>query len=246
MFSFSATRGAVAVAFTDRDGGVSTPPFETLNLAGASAVGAERDHVRENLRRVLQAFAGSAEEPVATVHQVHGSEVLVVGRDVSPGSGEPPRADGLVSDQAGVTLLVRMADCVPVLLADPESGVIGAVHAGRRGITAGVVPRGAEALRALGARRLVAWVGPHVCAGCYEVPAVLRDEVCATVPEAHAVTRWGTPAVDLGAAVEAQLTREGAEVVVTGGCTVESARLYSYRRDGERAGRLAALVRVRP
>jgi YfiH family protein len=246
VFAFTDTRGPVAVAFTDREGGVSTPPFGTLNLAGASAVGAEVDHVRENLRRVLRAFAGSAEVPVATVHQVHGADVVAVGRHVQPGDGGPPHADGMVSAQAGVTLMVRVADCVPVLLADPEAGVVGALHAGRRGVTAGVVPRGAEALRAQGARRLVAWVGPHVCPACYEVPAEMRDEVCAAIPEARAVTRWGTPAVDLGSAVAAQLRREGAEVVMTGGCTVEDPRLYSYRRDGERAGRMAALVRIRP
>jgi YfiH family protein len=144
-----------------------------------------------------------------------------------------------------VTLVVRVADCVPVLVGDPVRGVVAALHAGRSGLVAGVVPAGVEAMRALGAAELVAWVGPHVCGRCYEVPEEMRDQVAAVVPEARAETSWGTPAVDVGAGVVAQLRAAGAAVVQGSRCTLEERGLYSYRRDGAGAGRMAGLIRVR-
>ena len=99
----------------------------------------------------------------------------------------------------GVVLAVRAADCVPVLLADPDAGVIGAAHAGRPGLVAEVVPHTVAAMRALGAADITAWVGPHVCGACYEVPAEMQAEVVAVEPAAGATTSWGTPSLDLGA-----------------------------------------------
>ena len=152
----------------------------------------------------------------------------------------------------GVLLVVRAADCVPVLRSDPDRRVVGAAHAGRPGLVAGVVPHAVAALRELGARRLVAWVGPHVCGACYEVPDEMRADVAAVVPEAYAETSWGTPALDIGAGVVAQLRAAGegldapVEVVTVDRCTREDDDLFSYRRQGVESGRLAGLVRVRP
>jgi YfiH family protein len=130
-----------------------------------------------------------------------------------------------------------------VLLADPAAGVVGAAHAGRNGLALGVVPRAVEQLRAMGAERLTAWVGPHVCGGCYEVPAAMRDEVAARVPSSYSETTWGTPSIDVGAGVRAQLAEAGVEDVhVVERCTREDEGLYSYRRDGDLSGRLAGLV----
>lgn len=201
---------------------------------------------------------------VVRTRQVHGSHVHVAdrewlersrlrGRDVPAGSTVEPRAarslveaDGLVTDVPGTALLLRVADCVPVLLADPARHVVGAAHAGRVGMVAGVVPATLRRMRDLGAEQVVAWVGPHICGSCYEVPEQLRREVAAAVPEAAAQTRWGTPAVDVGAGVRAQLRAEGVEVVDASRCTREDDELWSYRRDGAAAGRLGALVWVRP
>jgi copper oxidase (laccase) domain-containing protein len=133
-----------------------------------------------------------------------------------------------------------------VLLADPERGLVGAVHAGRPGLVSGVVPAAVEALRELGARRLVAWVGPHVCGACYEVPAPMQADVIAVVPAAEATTSWGTPSLDLGAGIRAQLERAEVSVVDVSRCTRESPDLYSYRRDGKAAGRIAGLIRINP
>lgn len=227
------------LAFTDRHGGVSGAPFDSLNLA---LTGPDPQAARaENLRRVLADFAPGA--ALADLHQVHGDTVHVVTRRTTPGAA-PPDADGIVTTEPDVVLMVRAADCVPVLFADPVAGVVGAAHAGRLGLAAGVVPRTVARMRELGATEVTAWVGPHVCGSCYEVPAALQAEVGAVVPASVATTSWGTPALDLGAGVRAQLEEAGVRVVDVARCTRESADLYSFRRDGEHAGRLAGLVRL--
>jgi YfiH family protein len=145
-----------------------------------------------------------------------------------------------------VILLVRVADCVPVLLADVEAGVVAAVHAGRPGLVAGIVPHAVQAMRELGATLLRAWVGPHVCGACYEVPEEMRADVAAVVPESFAETSWGTPSLDVGAGVRAQLAAAGVHVTDASRCTIEDDDLFSYRRQGVHSGRLGGLVWVRP
>lgn len=199
----------------------------------------------ENLRIVLRTFTGEPEPAAALMHQVHGAEVAVVD-GLDDGRRVVDRVDGLVTRTPGVTLVVRVADCVPVIVADPDAGVVAALHAGRPGLVAGIVPAGLGAMRALGAGRMVAWLGPSVCGRCYEVPADMREQVCAVVPEAWAETSWGTPAVDVAAGVLAQLAAEGVEAEDVGRCTLEHDDLFSYRRDGKRSGRMAGLVRIRP
>ncbi len=247
MFVFTETRGRVDVAFTDRHGGVSGGPYASLDLAeprrSDAAADARRAAVRENVHRVAAALAGAAPvPPVVRMSQVHGADVAVVREPVE----RPPVADGLVTDRPGTVLMVRVADCVPVVLADPERGIVGVAHAGRPGLAAGVVPRTVAALRELGAGELGGWVGPHVCGACYEVPATMRAEVSAVVPEAYAETSWGTPALDIGAGVHAQLRAMGVPVVDASRCTLEDEDLFSYRRQGPASGRLAGLVWVRP
>jgi YfiH family protein len=177
------------------------------------------------------------------MQQVHGAEVVHVRADDDP--AERPTCDGLVTDTADVVLMVRVADCVPVLLADLDNRLVGAVHAGRPGLAAGVVPKAVEGLRARGADQLAAWLGPHVCGACYEVPEELQAQVAAVVPESRSTTSWGTPALDIGAGVRAQLDTAGVTVHDVARCTRESPDLYSYRRDGAGAGRQAGLVRLR-
>ena len=238
MYSHRSTHGPVDLAFTDRYGGVSAVPFDSLNLALEGAD--DPDATAANLARVLADFAPGA--GLADLHQVHGAAVDVV----DDPTGRPrPDADGVVTTRPDVVLMVRAADCVPVLLADPDAGVVGAVHSGRPGLAAGVVPETVAVMRARGAAAITAWIGPHVCGGCYEVPEEMRDEVGALVPAAVATTTWGTPALDIGAGVRAQLEEAGVTVVDVSRCTRESDDLYSYRRDGRGAGRLAGLIRLR-
>jgi len=192
------------------------------------------------------ALAAVAAETGATpvlMHQVHGADVAVVDDPSAPA----PETDGLVTTRPHLALLARAADCVPLLLGDPDAGVVGAVHSGRGGLVAGVVPTAVARMRALGADRITAWIGPHVCGACYEVPDGLRSAVAEVVPEAWSVTSWDTPAVDLGAGVRTQLAAAGAEVVhEVGGCTLEDPAWPSHRRDGERATRFAGVVWMRP
>ena len=237
MYAHRATHGPVELAFTDRLGGVSGAPFDSLNLA---VTGDDDPAARaENLRLLLADFAPG--DALADLRQVHGREVVT-----AEGPVAGAEADGLVTSVPGVVLMVRAADCVPVVLADPVARVVGAAHAGRDGLVHGVVPATVRRMRELGAEDLTAWIGPHVCGGCYEVPAALREEVAAVEPSTATTTTWGTPALDIGAGVRAQLEGAGVRVVEVSRCTRESEDLYSHRRDGAGAGRHAALVRIRP
>lgn len=230
----------VHAAFTDRLGGVSAGPYAELNLGGAP--GDDAAAVAKNRERVAAAL-GLPAARVVWMHQVHGADVAAVD---GPWPDVPARVDGLVTDRPHLPLAVRVADCTPVLLADPARPVVAAVHAGRPGLAAGVVRTAVARMAELGARpdRMVALVGPAVCGGCYEVPEDMRAAVVAAagVREAWATTRWGTPALDVPGGVVAQLRLLGvADVRRVAVCTLESPRHYSYRRDGT-TGRFAGYV----
>ncbi len=227
--------GTVDVGFTDRHGGVSAPPFDSLNLSGRAGREVERE---ANLALLALEFEVGG---FATMRQVHGGDVCIIGSSTTA----IPTCDGLVTDAQGVALCVRVADCVPVVLADAEAGVVAVAHAGRPGVVADIVGSTIEAMRALGAQLIEAWLGPHVCGGCYEIPASMRAEVSAVAPAAYACTTWGTPSLDIGMAVRAQLDATGCVVHDVSRCTRESADLYSYRRDGGESGRSAGLVVLR-
>jgi YfiH family protein len=233
----------VRAGFTMRAGGVSTGAYAALNL-GLNVADAT-DDVLAN-RRIVERWAGG---PIVFATQVHGAEVAVV----APPSGPAPTAigpfDALVS-ASGAGLGVLVADCVPVLLADPEAGVVAAVHAGRRGLAGGVVQAALARMVELGARRgrVRAAVGPAICGACYEVPAALRAEVAGVVPAAWATTSWGTPALDLPAGVVATLVAAGVDrVQPLDICTLTDDRFYSHRRaqrSGETTGRSAGFIRT--
>ncbi|MEV8564233.1 peptidoglycan editing factor PgeF [Streptomyces sp. NPDC051322] len=232
-------------AFTDRWGGVSAVPYEELNLGGA--VGDDPASVRDN-RALAATSLGLEHAQVVWMNQVHGREVAVVegpwDANGSGGTQPVPAVDAIVTARRGVPLAVLTADCTPVLLADPVAGVAAAVHAGRPGLVAGVVPAAVAAMTRLGAdpAAIVARTGPAVCGRCYEVPAAMRAEVAARVPGAWSETSWHTPAVDVTAGVMAQLEalavtdRQQSPV-----CTLESLDHFSYRRD-RTTGRLAGYV----
>lgn len=243
-----ANRG-VGVAFTDRHGGVSAPDMGPLNLG--RTLDDEVANVETNFERVRRALGV---QKLVTTSQVHGPEVLTVDDDVlhqwgprahlgaPAGERSLVEADAMVTALPDVGLCIRVADCVPVLLADVDSGVLGAAHAGRVGFLAGVLVRTVERMRELGAGEIVAWIGPHVCGDCYEVPAEMAEQVSRTHPEAVTRTSWGTPGLDLGQACEVQLVELGVQPVRLDPCTRTEPDLHSHRRDGERAGRMGALI----
>ncbi|AWW40038.1 MULTISPECIES: peptidoglycan editing factor PgeF [Streptomyces] len=227
-------------AFTDRWGGVSAVPYEELNLGGA--VGDDPGAVHAN-RELAAKSLGLDHTRVVWMNQVHGTDVAVVDGPWGA-STDIPAVDAVVTARRGLALAVLTADCVPVLLADPVAGVAAAAHAGRPGMIAGVVPAALRAMMELGAepQRIVARTGPAVCGRCYEVPEPMRAEVAAVEPAAHAVTSWGTPAVDVAAGVHAQLERLGVrDRERSAVCTLESGDHFSYRRD-RTTGRLAGYV----
>lgn len=233
--TLGAAVGDVHLAVTDRRGGVSAAPYDELNLGGH--VGDDPASVIENRARVAVAIGVPAER-VLYMNQVHGRDVAMVD---GPWGGTAPKVDALVTKEPGLVLAVLVADCVPVLLADPAAGVIGAAHAGRPGLVAGVIPAVVAAMREAGAGQIQARVGPAVCGQCYEVPAQLQADVVAGVPEAEATTRQGTPAVDVPGGVLAQLRAAGVDVKRWRSCTLESDEYFSHR--GRRpTGRFAGLV----
>ena len=228
-----ASRGAVRYAFTDREGGVSRPPYDTLNLS--FEVGDDAAAVARNRELVLaRAGVGAA----VWLRAQHGAEVALVGLESAP----VQLADGLVTTTPGLALVALAADCVPVVLADPRAGVVAVAHCGRPGLLAGIIQAVVEAMRAAGAREVSAAVGPAVCGECYEVPAEMASEVAAAVPAAASRGRSGAPALDIVAGVAAQLRENRVDVVRrVGRCTREDPALFSYRRDRV-TGRLGGLV----
>jgi YfiH family protein len=151
--------------------------------------------------------------------------------------------DALVTADAGLPIGVLVADCMPVLLSDPVAGVVGAAHAGRRGLVAGVLQATLQAMNGLGAEpsRTTAVIGPSICGCCYEVPEAMREEVAAAVPGTACETSAGTPGLDLVAGALGVLRKAGVDATAMGICTAEDDRFYSYRRDGV-TGRFAGVV----
>lgn len=180
--------------------------------------------------------------PVLNAYQVHGDRVLPVGMADDRVTIADEQADALITTERGLGLAVRAADCLPVLMADAHARVIGAAHAGRVGLAAGVLIQLVEQLRARGAGEVHAWIGPHICGSCYEVPASLQDEYCQQLPAARAQTSWGTPSLDLGRAAAVQLTDAGCQVVRLDPCTRTTSSLHSHRRDAAASGRQAGVI----
>jgi YfiH family protein len=232
------TTGRVRRVVTTRAGGRSRAPYTSFNLS--VGVGDEPAAVQANRARLRRELG----VPVTFLRQVHGTEVATV---TTPSGIDDPDLEGtdaLVTATAGIGIAVLAADCVPVLLADPAAGVVGAAHAGRVGAAAGVLPATVAAMAELGAEvsRIEVLLGPAVCGACYEVPAAMQAEVDAALPGSAVRTRTGTAGLDIRAGLYHQLVALG--VAKVGGdprCTREDRTLYSHRRDG-RTGRLAAIT----
>jgi purine-nucleoside/S-methyl-5'-thioadenosine phosphorylase / adenosine deaminase len=223
---------------TDRRGGRSASPYDSFNLG--AHVGDDLAAVSANRERLAREL-GVPGDRLVWMTQVHGTGVAVVDRVPE---GPVPDVDALVTATPGLVLCVLVADCVPVLLADPVAGVVAAVHAGREGLRQGVVPAALAAMTALGARPgdVQALLGPAVCGLDYEVPRAMQVQVARIARSAAVRTRRGTPGLDLRAGVAEVLQGAGVgQVVHDPRCTVEDRRLFSHRRDGV-TGRQAGVV----
>lgn len=235
------TREGIRHGFSTRLGGVSVGSYAAMNLA--RNVGDDPAAVAENHRR-FAAAVGYDPGRLFEASQVHGARALRVdGATVA--ALRPEEADALVASTAGDAVGVRVADCVPVLLASPGGATVAAAHAGWRGVTRGVL---AATVAAMGAPagELRAAVGPCIGACCFEVGEEVAEEIAAASAPGVVVraTAGARPTVDLRAAVAAQLAALGVVAVEqVGGCTrCEAARYHSYRRDGKASGRLFAAI----
>lgn len=225
----------VRACTTCRGGGVSDPPYRSLNMAGH--VGDEPRAVAANRRRVAQAL--HLPGPPVWLRQVHGTSVID-----AAGAGDEPVADGAYATRAGLVCAVLTADCLPVLLCNGGGDAVAAVHAGWRGLAGGVI---GEAVAALGRTELMAWLGPAIGPRAYqvgdEVVEALRRGVADAPADAFRPDGPGKWYVDLYRLAACALAHAGVGAVYGGGwCTVaDPERFYSYRRDGV-TGRMATMI----
>lgn len=221
---------------TTREGGISRGAFASLNLGGRDDAPAA---IAENRRR-LAAALGLRGAP-QWLSQVHGTRVLE-----APFAQPHPEADASFTTALRVACAVQAADCLPVLFCDEQASVVAAAHAGWRGLAAGVLEATVARLPAP-ASRLMAWLGPAIGPGHFEVGAEVRKafiEVDAGAAEAFwAGARPQYWFADLFALARRRLARAGVAQIYGGGlCTYsDPARFFSYRRDGA-TGRIAALI----
>jgi polyphenol oxidase len=239
---------------TTRLGGVSAAPWESLNVG--VHVGDSTSAVLENRLRIRR--EGDLPSEPVWLEQVHGTSVVVLDAGSIPRTANAeqlmeqrrPRADAAVTREPGVVCAIQVADCMPVLFAARDGSVVGAAHAGWRGLASGVLGATVAAMDVPPAD-IVAWLGPAIGPESFEVG---DDVVAAFAATAHSDQRAQTEAAflprpngkwlcDLFALARLRLAALGVTQVSGGGlCTVSDARrFYSYRRDGQ-TGRMAALI----
>lgn len=225
--------------FTGRLGGVSMDRYESMNVA--DHVGDDPDAVAEN-REIMADLAGVASDALAVMGAAHGNSAAEVRQP-----GTVPGVDILVTREPDLGLVALAADCVPISLCDARAGVVAAVHCGWRGVVTDTSGAAVSAMSDVGADpgRIVAVLGSAICPGCYEVSDDVHKEVMAIESAADGRTRRGRPALDVPAAVTAQLSEAGVtEIRRDSRCTYEDVRgLFSYRRDGV-TGRQGVVVRL--
>ena len=233
----------VTVTYTTRLGGLSTGEWGNCNLGGK---GGDRAEAVLSNRIALSESLGA---PLSIISQVHSGKAVdmdeVFGRNAPFGydfsgtqddEGHAPagvsviEADAQVTSRAGVALGVFAADCLPVLLADPQAGVIGVAHCGRKGLQQGVIGSAVDLMVAKGAvpERIVATLGPRICGDCYETGDQISDEFDAQFPGTFTLSRFGQPGIDIAAAALQELAKAGVPTdnVVSSRVRVNAATQY--------------------
>lgn len=221
----------VRVVATTRTPGASVGEFAANNLG--DHVGDDPVAVAANRAALVRALALPAAP--RWLAQVHGTRVAELAESLAV-----EEADGAIARVPGIVCAVLTADCLPVVLALEDGAAVAVVHAGWRGLARGIVERGATRLG--DPARVVAWIGPAICAACYEVDAPVRDSFYGDDHAHFHPTRPGHWQFDLAGCAAARLRRSGvARVSQSGLCTACDTRFYSHRRDG-RTGRIATLA----
>jgi len=227
--------------------------FATLNFGNPGELPLDdrdsADNIARNYRRLL-AVTGATGRRLTEVHQVHGGDADVLTPDnPRDDNARDPRADAIVTNDPTVVLAIRTADCLPLLLASEDGTVVAAVHAGWRGIVAGVIPNAVAAMVRLGATGIVGAIGPCIGGEAFEVGEEVATQFEKTfTPDTLVVLRrphWPKPHIDLKRAAFLQLAASpgaaGAQVLPN--CTVSEPDLFfSHRRDNGRTGRMASVI----
>ncbi len=224
----AAALGGMPHGFLGRRGGVSTGVVAGLNVG--LGTGDEADAVATNRKLAADAVLPGAQ--LATVYQVHSADCVTLSEPWP--DAQRPHADALVTDRPGLLLGIVTADCAPVLLADPEAGVVGTAHAGWKGAVGGVTDATIAAMESLGAKRanITAAVGPCIAQASYEVDSGFKDRFPTEAARFFAVGAPGHFQFDLPGYVAARLVSAGIDVVEVLGLDTyaEPDRFFSFRR----------------
>jgi len=246
-FESLAREGLVHAVFT-RLGGVSSPPFDTLNVG--HSVGDDPETVAANHARIYAHLSLGADQ-VATTRQVHSSRVAAVAVE-DTGTGLP-NTDGLVTSIPGVALLLRFADCQPILLYDPVVHALGLIHAGWRGIAQAIARRAVETMQeTFGSRAqdLIAGLGPAIGPCCYTVGHNVASAMGYALPDWNQAMRQEEDGwrLDLSAANAQQLEATGVHRIERAHlCTAcHNDIFFSHRADKGRTGRFAVVALLEP
>lgn len=234
-------------AIFTRAGGASAAPWASLNIGGT--VGDDLDAVRENHQRMV-ASLGVRADRVCSTWQVHGADVIWA---QGPVHGRPwiAQADAIITDQPDTPLLMRFADCVPLLFFDPVQGVIGMAHAGWRGTAAGVAGETVRAMQTLGGSRpenIEVLIGPSISIDAFQVGSEVVTALEARYGDPEGMLRQdpqdGTYYADLWEANRRDLRAAGVQQIETMGiCTFQrSDEFFSHRAEKGRTGRFGAII----
>jgi len=226
--------------FFTRRGGVSPPPFDSLNLSAST--GDSQENVNRNIRRAGRALGF---ERLVSVHQVHGARVVAVdGRPLAEGRTELAKADGLVTDRPGLGLMIKLADCLGIILVHPPTRTVAAIHAGWRGLISGVIPAGVRAMvQGHGARpeEIKAGISPSLGPCCAEFVNYQRE-----FPRSFWAYRVGRDHFDLWALARDQLQESGlreGNIEAAGLCSrCRGDLFFSHRGQGPVTGRMGLLA----
>jgi len=230
-----------------RQGGVSRGLWRGLNVG--YTVGDEPQAVEANHHRICQAL-GIPREAITTAQQVHGAQVA----RVKPGDRGAifSATDGLITDVAGVVLMLRFADCVPLLFFDPHRPAVGLAHAGWQGTLAGIASQMVRAMQAAFSSQpeeLIAGIGPAIGSCCYRIGQELVDRVQVQFPQWPDLIRWqdGVPYFDLRSANRRQLEAAGVRSIAVAECCTAChvEEFFSHRAERGRTGRFATVIGLR-
>lgn len=239
----------VAALSTTRRGGTSSAPYDDGEGGGGFNLGAHVGDDPQCVQANRRLLCGHLPAEPAWLNQVHGTRVVDAG--LIARAGEVPDADASVAVERGAVCIVQTADCLPVLLCDRAGAVVGAAHAGWRGLLNGILENTVAEMRLRGAQDLLAWLGPAIGPESFEVGEevraafVLRE--AATADAFRPLPSRGKFLADLYQLARARLAQVGVEHVYGGGfCTMrESERFYSFRRESV-TGRMASMIWLRP